>query len=147
MPAHSKSQQRFFGMVSALKHGDLDTSNMTKKQQDKLEDVADSISVKAAREFASTPTKKLPIKVKSFKEFATLSDEDRNSLMEEWAQNYEAPSTKRGTFDGVSQAELVRELEALKRSGPHPEGSKDFTREREILFALRAKHGWKAAIK
>ncbi len=57
MPAKSKAQQQFFGMVHAMQKGD-----MPKKGH--AGEVAKTISKKDAKDFASTPTKGLPKKVK-----------------------------------------------------------------------------------
>ena len=58
MPAKSKSQQRFFGMVRAAQKGDL------KDPSSEVADVADDISVKDAKKFAKTKHKGLPEKKK-----------------------------------------------------------------------------------
>ena len=66
MPAVSKSQQRFFGMVRAAQKGEGAASP-------EVADVADDISVKDARKFAKTKHKGLPEKIKeelsSYKDF------------------------------------------------------------------------------
>ena len=54
MPAKSKSQQRFFGMVRAAQKGDL------KDPSSEVLDAADSISVKDAKKMAKTKHKGLP---------------------------------------------------------------------------------------
>ncbi len=59
MPAKSKAQQRFMGMVHAIQKGELSPS----KVSDKVKDVADSISDKDAEDFASTKHKGKPEKV------------------------------------------------------------------------------------
>ena len=64
MPAKSKSQQRFFGMVRAAQKGDL------KDPSSEVADVADDISVKDAKKFAKTKHKGLPEK-KAVKEELT----------------------------------------------------------------------------
>lgn len=61
---------------------------------------------------------------------------------EKWDNGYETPKSKKGMFDGKSQEELKSELDSLKKSGPHAEGSSEFTKERELEFALRAKHSF-----
>ena len=58
MPAKSKSQQRFFGMVRAAQKGDL------KDPSPEVADVADDISMKDAKKFAKTKHKGLPEKKK-----------------------------------------------------------------------------------
>lgn len=59
MPAKSKSQQRFFGMVDAVKKGELSPSKVGKK----VKDAANSMTSKQVKDFASTKTSKLPEKV------------------------------------------------------------------------------------
>ena len=56
MPAVSKKQQRFFGMVRAAQKGEMD--NPSKE----VLDVADDISMKDAKKFAKTKHKGLPEK-------------------------------------------------------------------------------------
>ena len=57
MPAKSKKQQRFMGMVHALQ-----TGKKVKGASAKLKKTARTMSPKAAKEFASTKTKGLPVK-------------------------------------------------------------------------------------
>lgn len=67
MPAKSKSQQRFFGMVRQCQK----TGNC---YSDQIKKVAGSISKKDAEEFASTKHKDLPNKIKSFKDWIELNE-------------------------------------------------------------------------
>ena len=60
MPAQSKQQQKFMGMVHALKKGDMNPSDASPE----LKKAADSMSSKDAKDFASTKHKGLPKKVK-----------------------------------------------------------------------------------
>jgi hypothetical protein len=60
MPAQSKQQQKFMGMVHALKKGDMDPSDASPE----LKKAVDSMSSKAAKDYASTQHKGLPKKVK-----------------------------------------------------------------------------------
>ena len=59
MPAVSKAQQRFFGMVRATQKGEM------KNPSSDILDVADDISVKDAKKMAKTKHKGLPEKVKT----------------------------------------------------------------------------------
>jgi hypothetical protein len=59
MPAVSKAQQRFMGMVHATQKGDMETPSKDVKT------VAKSISKQDAKDFASTPHKGLPTKVET----------------------------------------------------------------------------------
>ena len=54
MPAVSKKQQRFFGMVRAAQKGELENPSS------EVADVANDISVKDAKKFAKTKHKGLP---------------------------------------------------------------------------------------
>ena len=50
MPAKSKAQQKFMGMVHALQKGELSPSDVS----DKVKDVADRMDDKDAEDYAST---------------------------------------------------------------------------------------------
>lgn len=63
MPAESKSQQRFMGMVHAYKKGTLDTSEMSPAFRDKIRQTANHIKAKDAKDMAETKHKGLPEKV------------------------------------------------------------------------------------
>ena len=58
MPAVSKKQQRFFGMVRATQKGEMENPSP------EVADVANDISVKDAKKFAKTKHKGLPEKKK-----------------------------------------------------------------------------------
>ena len=60
MPAKSKQQQKFMGMVHALNKGDIKPSNVSKS----VKDVAKTIKKSDAKDFASTKHSGLPKKVK-----------------------------------------------------------------------------------
>ena len=59
MPAKSKKQQRFMGMVHAAQTGKM------KAPSAKVAMAAKSMTKKSAKDFASTKTKNLPMKKKS----------------------------------------------------------------------------------
>jgi len=61
MPSSSKSQQHFMGMVVAKKKGKL------KNASPAVTKAAEGMSKKSAEDFAKTPTKGLPKKVKKKK--------------------------------------------------------------------------------
>jgi len=61
MPAQSKAQQRFMGMVHAVQKGDMEAPSK------EVEKAADSMTDKAAKDFASTKHKGLPNKKESMK--------------------------------------------------------------------------------
>lgn len=59
MPAKSKAQQKFMGLVYALKKGDVKPSDVSKD----VRDVAKSMKTKDVKDFASTKHTELPNKV------------------------------------------------------------------------------------
>ena len=76
MPATSKKQQKFMGLVRALQKGKVSPSKVSKK----VKDVAKDMKPKDVKKYASTKHKGLPNKVKS--EAKKMSDTDMyNYLM------------------------------------------------------------------
>ncbi len=155
MPAKSKSQEHFFGMVRALQKGELDTKNVPPKVKQKIRKVADSMSATEVNKFAKTKTKNLPDHVdESVDDESPWNDINLKSMSflnfliaeqvinEEWSTEYEVPASKKGMFDGYSLAELKGELSKLTKTGPHKKGSPEYTKEKELEFAIRAKSGW-----
>lgn len=73
-------------------------------------------------------------------------DQEMNeeSLDEKWAGDAEVKST--GQYSDKTIAELKSMLSKLKKSGPHKKGSKEYERQNEIEFAIRAKKGWKGGV-
>jgi hypothetical protein len=65
------------------------------------------------------------------------------SLEEKWAGDTELNPEKKGMFDGRDIASLKAELEKLKASGPHKRDSAEYTKMKELNFAIRAKKDWK----
>jgi hypothetical protein len=79
MPAVSKAQQRFMGMVHAVQKGDMEAPSK------EVEKAADSMTDKDAKDFASTSHKGLPNKVESYiKEI--IRETLRESFMNEQLQ-------------------------------------------------------------
>jgi len=74
MPAQSKAQQRFMGMVHAAQKGEMDNPST------EVEKAADSMTDKAAKDFASTKHKGLPNHVKKENKI-DLEDEDLPSAV------------------------------------------------------------------
>jgi hypothetical protein len=78
MPAASKAQQRFFGMVRATQKGEM------KNPSSEILDVADDISVKDAKKMAKTKHKGLPEKVNedltSYKTFIKNAEDSRDKV-------------------------------------------------------------------
>jgi len=73
MPAKSKAQQRFFGMVDAYKKGDL------KNASKEVKDAAKGMTKKEVKKFASTKRKGLPEKVKE--SIIRLTEQDLHTIV------------------------------------------------------------------
>ena len=82
MPAVSKKQQRFFGMVRAAQKGEM------KNPSKEVSDVAGDISMKDAKKFAKTKHKGLPEK-KKIEEVETKDTKPKKAktLQKETPQN------------------------------------------------------------
>lgn len=65
-----------------------------------------------------------------------------DQLDEKWDKPTRVSPEERGKYRGKSKAELLAAYNKLKASGPHPRGSAEFGRMRELAFAIRAKSGW-----
>lgn len=65
-------------------------------------------------------------------------------LDEKWDTKTVVSPSERGKYAGKTLEELRRAYDALKASGPHPQGSAEYGRMRELAFAIRAKTGWGA---
>lgn len=114
MPAQSKAQQRFMGMVHAAQKGDLE--NPSKE----VEKAADSMTDKAAKDFASTKHKGLPNHVKKENK-VDLEDEDLPSAaipgvsVENTMKGYDASC---GCFRSESVNELTYNEKQIKTGKP-----------------------------
>lgn len=67
---------------------------------------------------------------------------EKRDLGENWNEPNAVHPSKKGMFKGKSKSELESELSKLKASGPHKKGSPEYTKEKELQFAIRAKSGW-----
>ena len=95
MPAVSRAQQRFFGMVRAAQKGDL------KSPSPQVQRAAASIKKKDAKDFASTKHKGLPEKkMKSFSEMQHIPEEGydrmRDRRLEKYGSGYRSAGSRRG---------------------------------------------------
>lgn len=67
---------------------------------------------------------------------------ENKQLDEKWGKEAELSPSKKGMFKGKTKADLEKQLSNLKKTGPHEKGSKEYTKEKELNFAIRAKSGW-----
>lgn len=102
MPAVSKKQQQFFGIVNAVQKGKKSKKDVSKN----LAKVADTMSPKDVHKFAATKTKNLPVRVK--KEAITETEEQkiRNLIRNELISIAESVTPYRGTPIGYKTIEL-----------------------------------------
>jgi len=63
-------------------------------------------------------------------------------INEKWDKPTVVSPEEKGKYHGKSKAELLKSYNALKKSGPHHQGSPEFGRMRELAFAIRSKGGW-----
>jgi hypothetical protein len=71
-----------------------------------------------------------------------LAQIEERALEEKWGTATTVSPGERGKYAGKTKAELLKAYNALKKSGPHKQGSPEFGRMRELAFAIRAKSGW-----
>lgn len=69
-------------------------------------------------------------------------DKEDQILSEKWDKPTVVSPEEKGKYKGQSKSELLKKYNALKASGPHKKGSKEFGQMRELAFAIRAKSGW-----
>jgi hypothetical protein len=113
MPAQSKAQQRFMGMVHAAQKGDMENPSP------EVAKVADSMSDKDAKDFASTSHKGLPDKVKEFivKEARGVKSiqTDYMKTVDAISQTLELYKKSKGTSDEKKAVERLKQLQTLKK--------------------------------
>lgn len=69
-------------------------------------------------------------------------NETTRELDEKWGKPTKVSPEERGKYSGRTKSELLKTYNALKKTGPHPKGSPEYGRMRELAFAIRAKTGW-----
>jgi len=68
--------------------------------------------------------------------------ESKQRLDEKWDKPTTVAPSEKGKYKGKTKAELKKQYDRLKASGPHKKGSPEFGRMRELAFAIRAKSDW-----
>ena len=61
---------------------------------------------------------------------------------EAWGEPTKVSPSEKGKYKGKNKEELLKQYNALKRSGPHHKGSPEYSKMRELAFAIRAKSNW-----
>ena len=153
--AVSRAQQRYMGMVHAMQKGER-IPGASKE----LKQTARTMKKSDVKDFAKTPHRGLPekkpqealdreqlAKLAAPKNKVTYADrlalmKNPKALAEKWGTDTQVSAEEKGKYAGKTKSELVKAYNALKKSGPHPKGSTEYGRMRELAFAIRAKSGW-----
>jgi len=107
MPAQSKQQQKFMGMVHALQKGDMKPSDASPA----VKKAASSMKKSDAKDFASTKHKGLPRKVKQ--EILNRLKEYANKMGTDYLGGDDYTSSKRGglrDFDGYDNVDYSKDM-------------------------------------
>jgi hypothetical protein len=158
MPAVSKAQQRFMGMVHAAQKGDMENPSP------EVEKAADSMNDKDVKDFASTSHKGLPNKVKS--ESINKLKEIIKGMIDEMnvtgnVQGYNTPGafTKKGSeksknkkltkvSTGYTQVNENRWIELKKEDSPaYVKVNKGISNINKQLAEIEKFMGWYGRIK
>jgi len=65
-----------------------------------------------------------------------------NTTNEAWNEPTNVSPSERGKYEGKTKEQLLAQYNALKKTGPHPQGSPEYGKMRELAFAIRAKSDW-----
>ena len=79
---------------------------------------------------------------KLLRRYINIINEAIEAIDEKWGKPTTVSPEEKGKYAGKSKAELLKQYNALKASGPHKKGSPSYGRMRELAFAIRAKSGW-----
>lgn len=71
-----------------------------------------------------------------------MINEAVGAIEEKWGTPTKVSPEEKGKYAGKSKAELLKQYNALKDSGPHSKGSPAYGKMRELAFAIRAKSNW-----
>ena len=107
MPSKSQAQQKFMGMVHALKKGEMDPKDASPE----LKKAAQSMKKSDAKDFASTKHKGLPKKVKQ--EILNKLKEYANSMGRDHLGGDDYTSSKKGglrDFDGYDNVDYNKDM-------------------------------------
>ena len=121
MPAKSKQQQKFFGVVKAMQKGDI-------PKKGEAGDVADDMSKKDVDKYAGTKHKGLPKKVKQ--ETMKMS-RLKEIIREEFFKALEEAKMTPAKVQKV-QRDLVKTIDALKKNFPMYKAAKESGDEKKL---------------
>ena len=135
MPAKSKAQQRFMGMVHAVKKGELDPSKVSRK----VRKAAGSMKSKDAHDFASTKHKGKPEKVKQETKVRSLI---RKMVREIMAEDFGGAIPKHKQ----ENRRYLHDLISLRKDVPPEERINAYSHMRSLFFntseTIPVEEGW-----
>lgn len=67
---------------------------------------------------------------------------EEEQVDEKWGKPTVVSPNEKGKYEGKTKADLLKQYNKLKASGPHKKGSAEYGKMRELAFAIRAKSGW-----
>lgn len=76
------------------------------------------------------------------RKYINTINEAIQQIDEKWDKETTVSPREKGKYEGKTKAELLKQYNSLKASGPHKQGSPQFGKMRELAFAIRAKGGW-----
>lgn len=65
-----------------------------------------------------------------------------NTTNEAWDVSTTVSPEEQGKYAGKTKEELLAQYNALKKTGPHHQGTPEYGKMRELAFAIRAKSNW-----
>ena len=121
MPAKSKQQQKFFGVVKAMQKGDI-------PKKGEAGEVADDMSKKEVDKYAGTKHKGLPKKVK---QETMKTSRLKEIIREEFFKALEEAKMTPAKVQKV-QRDLVKTIDALKKNFPMYKAAKEAGDEKKL---------------
>jgi hypothetical protein len=109
MPAKSKSQQRFMGMLRAIQKGDM------KAPDKEMQEKADKMKNKDTKEFASTKHKGLPEKVKPKKDKKKKDKKKKDKKKKKKSKKSELIAALVKMADGLDRDHSFEEADLIDR--------------------------------
>ena len=106
MPAVSQAQQALMGQAYAIKTGKLKPEDLNPKYRDQIVDLAKSMKEDDLKDYAETPSKKLPSKIGEMKRYIPTFESFLNENLNEGIGTNFEKATKSLTVD--ERNELIR---------------------------------------
>ena len=76
------------------------------------------------------------------RKYINIINESQHIVDEKWGEPTNVAASEKGKYAGKTKAELLKAYRGLRNTGPHHKGSPEYSRMKELAFAIRAKSGW-----